>query len=202
VRKSALLREADNSVISYICDRERAVVWGIEGGLPSMPHGLTLTRSGSPRPEWLGSVFSDIKIASGDQFSRPTAGGGGFGDPLRRDPARVCEDVADGYVSIERSAKDYGVVIRTIDAELAEYEVDEAATTAERARIRTARHGWLAEDPETVAARFRAGEIDVMDVIRRYGVVLDWDNGTLLPRSTAQFREMMQRRSAAFWDNA
>jgi N-methylhydantoinase B len=199
VRKSALLREADQSVISYICDRERAIVWGIEGGLPSMPHGLTLTRAGASRPEWLGSVFSDVKIVSGDEFSRPTAGGGGFGDPLRRDPALVSEDVADGYVSIERAAKDYGVVIRTIDAELAEYEVDEPATTAERAAIRAARHGWLAEDPEHVAARFRAGEIDVMDVIRRYGVLLDWDNGMLLPKSTAQFREMMQRRSAAFW---
>ena len=32
--------EAEKTVISYICDRERAVVWGIEGGLPSMPHGL------------------------------------------------------------------------------------------------------------------------------------------------------------------
>jgi N-methylhydantoinase B len=122
VRKSALLREADQSVISYICDRERAIVWGIEGGLPFMPHGLTLTRAGASRPEWLGSVFSDVKIVSGDEFSRPTAGGGGFGDPLRRDPALASEVVADGYVSIERAAKDYGVVIRTIDAELAEYE--------------------------------------------------------------------------------
>jgi N-methylhydantoinase B len=200
VRKGALLREAENSVISYICDRERAVVWGIEGGLPSMPHGLTLTRAGSSHPEWLGSVFSDVKIASGDHFSRPTAGGGGFGDPLRRDPALVCEDVADSYVSIARAAKDYGVVIRTVDADLAEYAVDEAATTAERARIRAARHGWLTEDPEHVATRFRAGEIDVMDVIRRYGVVLDWETGVLLPKSTTQFREMMQRRSATFWE--
>jgi hypothetical protein len=30
--------------------------------------------------------------------------------------------------------------------------------------------------------------------------VLNWDNGTLLPKSTAQFRDMMQRRSAAFWE--
>ena len=116
VRKSSQLREAEGTVISYICDRERAVVWGIEGGLPSMPHGLTLTRSGASRPEWLGSVFSDVKIESGDAFSRPTAGGGGFGDPLLRKPALVCDDVADGYVSIERAAKDYGVVIRAVDA--------------------------------------------------------------------------------------
>jgi N-methylhydantoinase B len=140
------------------------------------------------------------KDASGDAFSRPTAGGGGFGDPLRRNPARVREDAADGYVSVERAAKDYSVVIRAIDPELAEYEVDEAATEAERAKIRASRHAWLAEDPEKVAARFRAGEIDVLDVVRRYGVVLNWDNGTLLPKSTTQFRDMMQRRSAASWE--
>ena len=46
VQKTSLLLEAENAVMSYICDRERAVVWGIEGGLPSMPHGLTMKRAG------------------------------------------------------------------------------------------------------------------------------------------------------------
>ncbi|WP_284947820.1 hydantoinase B/oxoprolinase family protein [Acidisoma cladoniae] len=197
-RKGALMREAEGTVISYICDRERAVVWGISGGLPSIPHGLTLTRAGA-EPEWLGAVFSDVKINSGDHFSRPTAGGGGFGDPLLRDPIAVREDVADGYVSIARAAKDYGVVIRVVDEELAEYAVDDAATDAERARIRTERPGWLTADPEQVAARFRAGDIDVMDAVRHYAVLLDWETGALLPKSTAQHREMMQKRSAAFW---
>ncbi len=197
-RKGALLREAEGTVISYICDRERAVVWGISGGLPSIPHGLTLTRAGED-PEWLGAVFSDVKLNSGDHFSRPTAGGGGYGDPLLRDPILVREDVADGYVSVARAAKDYGVVIRVVDEELAEYEVDAAATEVERARIRAARHGWLAADPEEIAARFRAGEIDVMDAVRQYAVLLDWETGELLPKSTAQHREMMLKRSAAFW---
>ncbi len=46
VRKTTTLGNADRTVISYICDRERAVVWGINGGLPSMPHGLSLRRAG------------------------------------------------------------------------------------------------------------------------------------------------------------
>ena len=70
------------------------------------------------KEEWLGSVFSDVPIGQGDVFSRPTAGGGGFGDPLERDPAAVRQDVADDYVSVERAAKDYGVVIKVIDADL------------------------------------------------------------------------------------
>ncbi|PIK70816.1 methylhydantoinase [Methylobacterium frigidaeris] len=201
VRKTSVMLEAEDSVISYICDRERAVVWGIEGGLPSMPHGLSLTRAGQSE-EWLGSVFSDVPIGPGDTFSRPTAGGGGFGDPLERDPAKVVEDVADDYVSVARAAKDYGVVIRVIDAELCRYEVDAAATEALRAEIREQRRGWLETDPEHVAEAYRAGRLDTLDVVRRYGVLLDWDKGTLLPRSTAQFREQFAKRSAAGWRDA
>ncbi len=199
VRKTSTLREADRTVISYICDRERAIVWGIEGGLPSMPHGLTLTRAEDGKADWLGSVFSDEALRSGDVFSRPTAGGGGYGDPLERDPALVCEDVADEYVSIARAQKDYGVIIRVVDADLAAYAVDAEATAAERARLRGLRRGRLREAPEAVAARFRAGEIDALDAVRHYAVVLDWNSGEVLPISTAQFREMFLKRSAAHW---
>ena len=199
VRKTSTLREADRTVISYICDRERAIVWGINGGLPSMPHGLTLTRAGSERAEWLGSVFSDVSLQPGDVFSRPTAGGGGYGDPLDRDPAAVREDLENDYVSLERARTDYGVVLRVVDADLAEYAVDEAATAQERAQIRAHRRGWIEEDPESVADRFRRGKLDALDAVRRYAVVLDWETGALLPVSTAQFREMFQRRAAAHW---
>jgi N-methylhydantoinase B len=199
VRKTSVMLEAEKTVISYICDRERAIVWGIEGGLPSMPHGLSITRAGAEREDWLGSVFSDVPIGSGDVFSRPTAGGGGFGDPLERDPALVLEDVADDYVSVERAAKDYGVVLTVVDAEICAYAVDQAATKAMREAIRRDRIRWLATDPEEVAAGYRAGAIDRLDVVRRYAVVLDWDTGALLPVSTGQFREMFHKRTAAAW---
>ena len=202
VRKTSVMLAAENTVISYICDRERAVVWGIEGGLPSMPHGLTLKRAGADREEWLGATFSDVRIGTGDEFSRPTAGGGGFGDPLERDPKLVLEDVADDYVSIERAAKDYGVVVKVIDAELCEYQIDAAATQDARETIRRERDTWLATAPETVAEWFRAGKIDKLDVVRRYAVVLDWETGELLPISTGQFREMFRKRSAAGWHAA
>ena len=59
--------------------------------------------------------------------------------------------------------------------------------------------GWLAEDPESVAERFRAGELDTFDVLRRYGVILDWGTGELLARTTQQFRAMLERRAARHW---
>ena len=47
----------------------------------------------------------------GDVCSNRTNGGGGFGNPLDRDPAHVREDVLDGYVSVDGAREDYGVVI-------------------------------------------------------------------------------------------
>src|SRR5262249_37709844 len=183
--------------MSYMCDRARSITWGIEGGLPSIPHGVWLTRDGERT--FLGAVFSNVPCGAGDEFTRPSAGGGGFGDPLERDADAVRDDVADGYVSIERARKDYGVVVREVDAELAEYEVDDEATAAEREQIRAARRDWLEEDPGTVADRYRSGELDQLDVIRRYGVICDWGTGELLPETTGQFRSMLQRRTVSHW---
>jgi N-methylhydantoinase B len=200
VEKGAILREAEGAVMSYMCDRARSITWGIKGGLPSIPHGVWLTRDGDRA--FLGAVFSNVPCGAGDEFTRPSAGGGGYGDPLERDPMAVREDVADGYVSIDRARKDYGVVVLEVDAELAEYEVDAEATVAERERIRSERRGWLDEDPEAVAQRYRDGVLDQLDVIRRHGVILDWGSGELLPRTTEQYRAMLQWRMAAHWADA
>ena len=202
VIKISTLREAEGAVISYICDRERAVVWGIKGGLPSMPHGLWIHRKDKNERDWLGTIFSDVPIGAGDVFGRPTAGGGGLGDPLERDPEAVVRDVEDDYVSIERAKIDYGVVLKVIDQDLAQYEVDAKATETERESIRTQRLGWLKEDPKAVAERYRKGEIDSFDMVRRYAVIVDWGTGELLPKSTEQFRAMYMKRSAAYWDGA
>jgi N-methylhydantoinase B len=180
-----------------MCDRARSITWGIEGGLPSIPHGVWLTREGER--SFLGAVFSNVPCGPGDEFTRPSAGGGGFGDPLERDPAAVKEDVTDGYVSIERARKDYGVVVDEVDADLAAYEVDAQKTVAERERIRSERLSWLQEDPESVAGRYREGVLDQLDVIRCHGVILDWGTGELLPRTTEQFRAMLQRRMVPHW---
>jgi N-methylhydantoinase B len=201
VEKGAHLREAESTVMSYMCDRARSITWGIEGGLPSIPHGVWLNK-GTERERFLGAVFSNVAVGPGDVFTRPSAGGGGFGDPLGRDPAAVCEDVADGYVTVERARKDYGVVVREVDAELAQYEVDEEETARERDRTAAERLGRLEEEPESVAERYRAGELDVLDLVRHYGVILDWGTGELLPKTTQQFRAMLGRRMVPHWSRA
>lgn len=66
-----------------------------------------------------------------------TNAGGGWGDPLTRDPAKVLIDVRDGYVSVAGAARDYGVVVLgEPDDDPEEISVDDAATARTRAPAR------------------------------------------------------------------
>ena len=66
-------------------------------------------------------------VPKGEALVIEMPGGGGLGDPLQRDPARVAEDVRLGLVSREAAANLYGVVL------VEDFSVD-AAATAERRR--------------------------------------------------------------------
>ncbi|HSN36009.1 MAG TPA: hydantoinase B/oxoprolinase family protein [Arthrobacter sp.] len=198
IEKGGTLVDATKTVMSYCCDRARSITWGIEGGLPSIPHGVWMNK-GTDQEKFLGSNFSAVPLHSGDSFTRPSAGGGGYGDPLERPFDEVLEDVIDEYVSIERAAKDYGVVIREIDRELDEFEINHTASIELRQQIRAARPGWLSADPVVVAEKYRAGEVDMLDVIRRHGVILDWGTGELFPETTSEFRKSMEKRSSSHW---
>jgi len=59
----------------------------------------------------------------GDMIEFYSAGGGGYGNPLERDPEAVERDVVNGYVSVDRARDDYGVVIDPVTL-----KVDIAAT--------------------------------------------------------------------------
>jgi N-methylhydantoinase B/oxoprolinase/acetone carboxylase alpha subunit len=54
------------------------------------------------------SKYANVRFAPGDRIRLTTPGGGGYGDPRRRDPALVAEDVAEGYVSAEAAQRLYG----------------------------------------------------------------------------------------------
>jgi len=61
-----------------------------------------------------------------------TAGGGGWGDPLEREPERVLRDVIEGYVSAEQARDLYGVVL-TADATAVDAQATSALRAAQRA---------------------------------------------------------------------
>ncbi len=58
-----------------------------------------------------GNPFGLTQLKPGDVVTIDAAGGGGYGDPLERDPEMVEWDVLEGYVTLERAREDYGVVI-------------------------------------------------------------------------------------------
>ncbi|TDB86601.1 hypothetical protein E1264_17465 [Actinomadura sp. KC216] len=77
--------------------------------------------------------MDDHPVKAGQVIRIRTTGGGGWGDPLDRDPSRVAADVRDGKVSVDGARDDYGVVV------LAGGLVDEDATAALRERLRAER---------------------------------------------------------------
>ena len=66
------------------------------------------------------------KILAGDRIVAIGPAGGGYGDPLERDPGQVLSDVLDGYITTDDAKRDYGVVIGEEGA------LDVAATAASR----------------------------------------------------------------------
>jgi N-methylhydantoinase B len=77
-------------------------------------------------------------IKSDEEWVAITSGGGGFGDPLERDPEAVREDVRNGFVSLKAAKEVYKVVLNT-DPEI--FEVDHIATKNLRMKARKEKRG-------------------------------------------------------------
>src|SRR5262249_53330699 len=82
-------------------------------------------------------LVDDEPIPAGTLVRVETTGGGGWGDPLDREPDLVGLDVLQGKVSERSAREEYGVVVRLVDD--AAFEIDASATAALRARLRQER---------------------------------------------------------------
>jgi len=80
--------------------------------------------------------FINVELQPGEYIRGRDCGGGGYGDPLEREPARVLHDVRERWVSRRQAETLYGVVFHGDGASLA---VDEAATEEARKRLAAAR---------------------------------------------------------------
>ena len=83
----------------------------------------------------LGAKPGNFRLERGDVFAYVFQGGGGYGDPIRRDPDRVLRDVRLGFLSPRWAADLYGVAIEASGL------VDEQATQSKRMAFRRARLG-------------------------------------------------------------
>jgi N-methylhydantoinase B len=100
--------------------------YGVAGGKAGRPGKIILNPDTAEARE-LPPVGDGVRLQKGDLLRFMTCGGGGWGDPYRRDPQLVQQDVARGFVSVRGALEDYGVVLDPLTLEL-----DKAATEARR----------------------------------------------------------------------
>jgi N-methylhydantoinase B len=122
------------TVYTYVVGRKYPMP-GIAGGKPGAPNRLELRVGGAG--EEAGQTTRLVLHQAGEAIAYHYGGGGGWGDPLERDPARVLDDVLDEYVSVERARHDYGVVLTGTLGAL-DLSVDADATSELRAAMRAA----------------------------------------------------------------
>jgi N-methylhydantoinase B len=90
--------------------------------------GAVIFNPGRPDERAMPSKFPYRKVAAGTTIRTISPCGGGYGDPLERDPARVLEDVADGYISAESARRDYRVVVVPTASEPVGWRLDHDET--------------------------------------------------------------------------
>jgi len=120
---------AEEITVTVLMERMKVAPWGLFGGREGGHAGVYIKQKGEEEfqtfQEAFGTIsptkFAGIRLQRGDQVKLCSAGGGGFGDPYQRDPARVREDVRAGYVSSQAAREQYGVG-------LCDSEIDTAVT--------------------------------------------------------------------------
>jgi N-methylhydantoinase B len=113
---------AEETNVNLRMDRFKFSSPGVFGAKPAKASKAVLN-PGDSNERALTSKIAGLRFKRDELLSVEFAGGGGLGNPLERDPARVREDVVRGYVSLAGAREDYGVVL-----DPASLEVDAPAT--------------------------------------------------------------------------
>ena len=97
--------------VSLLGERGKFPPFGVNGGKSAALNRFIYQSASGERTPPRVSKVTDIRIDVGQHVRLETPGGGGFGNPLTRDPVRVARDVNLGYVTPDAARKDYGVII-------------------------------------------------------------------------------------------
>jgi N-methylhydantoinase B len=170
----------DASRLSVLAEKAVLPPFGVCGGAAGATNRFWVLRGEQPiQPSPLPGKVGGFLLQRDDVVLMESSGGGGFGDPLERDLARVAADLAEGYVTREAATRDYGVIWR-------DGAVDEAATRARRDCLRAARprvrlhpvrdldadRGRLVRLDATTAARLGVGAGAIVELVNPRGAPL------------------------------
>ena len=142
----------ETAMLSVLSEKNVIPPYGVAGGNNGAANRFVVVRNGKLiQPSDVPGKVSGFGLQAGDLVREETAGGGGFGDPLNRDPALVAEDVRLDYLTAEQAEARYGVVFESGGG------VDAASTSARRLSLASAR----------VTATLEASNEDDIDGSRR-----------------------------------
>ncbi len=124
----------DGASLSVLADKNIIPPYGVAAGHGGSANRFIVVRAGElVQPSPIPGKVGGFPLQRGDLVRVETSGGGGFGDPLTRDPSRVRQDVTNGFLSAEQARRRYGVSMDAAGA------LDDAGTIRERARLQAAR---------------------------------------------------------------
>ncbi len=101
-------------VVTSVSERNNFSPYGLNGGKPAERGKFVIVDHDEAERSMPGSCpgKTNYILQTEEKWAGYSPGGGGFGDPLKRDPKKVLEDVIQEKVSVEKAKEDYGVVIR------------------------------------------------------------------------------------------
>ncbi|HZM34787.1 MAG TPA: hydantoinase B/oxoprolinase family protein [Burkholderiales bacterium] len=109
LRREVRLVEAEGTY-SVLSDRAVIPPFGVAGGGAAAAVDVKVVRNGLEKHLGTPGKTTGMLLREGDIVVMQSAGGGGYGDPLARDPQLVEQDVAAGYVSAAQARAQYGVI--------------------------------------------------------------------------------------------
>ncbi len=122
--------------VTHESDRHKDAPWGIFGGTSGAVGRLETYNSAKPDVVTQNyAKFSGLRVEPGDVVSYVSPSGGGYGDPLDREPSKVLDDVLDDFIDVAHARDVYGVVLKATDDGY-DRGLDLAATQARRAEMR------------------------------------------------------------------
>ena len=136
---------AKSAIFTTAINRAKIPPWGVNGGMNGTRNCMVLiTRDKTLRVRKIAAYV----LSEGDVVSIRTGGGGGWGDPLERDPELVLSDVINEYIAIDEAREIYGVVI---DKQTLKIDIEK--TKELREKFRKNKHEYLRKIMEYASRR-------------------------------------------------